>query len=445
MIDGIIKERSFIFMKKAVLILLVLIFLFCSCGESEPKMLPRGTSMVITFLSPELGEELHFSDFDGKNFLASRFVMPTGTDDELPENTTFLINPENGVSVKQKNFEPSAVTDGEYYYNFGKYDGNTPSVKRRPWWNDEYENLFPIFNDSAAELYHSGKYIIAASEYEKNLHLEFYNIENETQKSGIYERDIETPKILGVPNNGYICIAEKTSGGYFLKAADPEKPEKLISSDGKAHKEIYCAAFDGKTFVFSTDEGLFFCVPGGEPEKITGVPHNEFAFIKGDFVIFPNAADDSDGSAVLCYNIKHRSLSVVLEGRYSIELIADGENMVVFRKVDSPYDYEYVTFQWIPRTKVYQDDEVNTMPLMIQANGIQYMRRDRAEAPDEKYIIGKVTSCIYDITEAPTRDGQSNFPFALDCYYAIVDGVFIASERNSPDGVLAWYEYEACR
>ncbi len=432
-------------MKKAVLILLILIFLFCSCGESEPKTLPRGTSMVITFLSPELGEELHFSDFDGKNFLASRFVMPTGTDDELPENATFLINPENGVSVKQENFEPFAVADREYYYNIKADDAGGISVQRRHWWSDEYESLFPVFNDSVADLWHSGNYIIASSEFEKNLHLEFYDIEKETHKSGIYERDIETPKILGVPVNGYVCIAERTSGGYFLKAIDPDDPEKAINSGGKAHKEIHCAAFDGETFVFSTDEGLFFCVPGGEPEKITGVPIKNFAFIKSGFVIYP-AVGDSDGNGnILCYNLKHRSLSVVLEGSYRIELIADGENRVVFRTIDSVYDCEYVTLQWIPRTKVYQEDEVNTLPYMIQANGIQYMRRDRAVAPDEKYIIGKVTSCIEDITEAPTRDGQSNFSAALDCCYAIVDGVFIASERNSPDGPLEWYEYEACR
>ena len=222
-------------------------------------------------------------------------------------------------------------------------------------------------------------------------------------------------------------------------------PSELISSDGNAHKEFFCAAFDGKTFVFSTDEGMFFCVPGGEPENITRVPIKNFAFIKGNFVVYP-AAEDSDGNGnILCSNLEHKSLSVVLEGNYNIELIADSENAVVFHTIDSTYDCEYVTLQWIPRTKVYEEGEVNTMPYMIQANGIQYVQWDKADAPDEKYIIGKITSCIDDITEAPTRDGQTNYSPALGCYYAIVDGVFYASERSSPDGVLKWFEYKACK
>lgn len=438
-------------MKRLAAIFLCLVLL-CSCSSVKEQPVqssgPLGTYIkdspsagnyftytpIIDIFSPEIGEDASFLDFDGRNFyMDSAFdksiVFSYNIESRQKENLT------NAIGFHSENF----LSDGENCYYIKNDENNEPWLLCRNISSGEEKSLVLLqkeeyeyeesANPSEAKysLYKSGGFIIAVKSFENGgITAFFYN--PESGETG-YSKTSALSGHESIPVNGYFTYVEKTEKGFSLFAVSPRKGKSSVRGP-VSDNEIISSAYDGKTFVWATDEGIF-CKSGKNIVHITDEARS-FAFLGRNFVLWKTKS-----GTVGLYRIDSAYTGGFNKLPVS-ELVYADENSAVFRTEGGAFGEEYISVQIkVGEEPLYLKDAADRAPYTIAVDGYLYycFMEPSGITPTEKQISGKITSAWDDGSTVPRRNNQANGSWLLGRQYAFADGELLLSNETGK----AWY------
>lgn len=430
-------------MKKFAVILLCL-GLLCSCSTGNDKTFsgnsPDGSYVkdkpsagnyftytpVIDIFSPELGESAVFLDFDGKNLYFDTasdksFIFSFDIENREKENLTNILGFQSEIFL----------SDGENCYYIKDGTDGIPRLMSKNHSSGEEKELMILENDFAVSnanysLYKSSGYIIAVKFLENGgTAALFYDFENGKTE---YIKDSALSGHESIPTNGWFTYAEKSEDGFHLYAASPKNSESIISGP-VSDTEILSSAYNGKTFVWATSEGIF-CRSGNENIRVTDAARS-FAFLGRNFILW--ASKDKIG----LYRIDSDYHGGFNQFK-SAELVFADENAAVFRSGDPGLGEEYISIQMVVGEEaLYLKDANDQAPYTIAVDGYLYycFFEPSGITPTEKQISGKITSARDDGSTVPRRNDQSNDLWFIGRQYAFVDGKLLIENETGK----AWY------
>ena len=440
------KGREFMKIGKIVIVLLVPLFIFCGClGKEIPLAeLPYLTPST-KIIENGLGSSVHFKDYHNGDFLLSRFSMPTGTDDELPENASFLFSKETGEATELPVFKSDMCFDGKYFYCIGRdSEGNANLLAGSA--DFEYSEIVATLKNKDAcisGIYHSGDYIIVPYSSEDAFYAAFYN--TETGESFTTERLCKTQQLYdSIPCGGYLTYVEQKDGQYYLMGIDPNSPNKVICANSNPTDKILSCAFDGRTFVWETENGIYYCEKqSSKPPVFIGGKSEGFAFLGGRYIIF----GDSGRKLMFIYDIAASGSSYrhILDF-YDLKFFDYDECIAVYEPMENISDPEKAGSEYIVLELLnidYGEEERWSVPysLMIE-DKTYYCFFEEAEIEiSESDISGYLKSAIYDAASMPSENGQSNFA-PVGSPYAFIDGnLYIYAPQGGINSIDP-YQYE---
>ncbi len=309
-------------------VFIVFICVLSSC--KNPSASPTSLTPSVRTIRPSLGDGVYFLDFDGGNFLVSRFLLPTGGENP---NASFLLDSESGENTELGFFSSAACFYGENYCYFKRGEEGTLNVVSVDLVSGEKFVLFSTCEGNFS-LFRSGGYIIAVCVDEERLYAAFYNIESGettyTERHGnIAYTDLR-------PVNGFISYTEKLSTGSAIMAIDPRHPEKEIKASETLSSKVISSSFDGDTFVWNTYNGIFYCKEGGEPQSISEENSKLFGLIGEHYLLY------SSDEKVLFYDIEDGSSVVCMDGNYNLKFFDGNEQVVVLEPEGLNFGEEYI-------------------------------------------------------------------------------------------------------
>ncbi len=420
---------------KFVVILLIPLLIFCGCSEKEIPLeeLPYRTPTA-RIIESDLGSSVHFRDYHNGDFLVSRFAMNTGTSDPLPESASFLLDKESGGAAELPVFISDMCFDGKYFYFLSRDSEGNLNLSAGSS-DFEYSEIVATLKSSDAcisGIYHSGDYIIVPYSSEDAFYATYYN--TETGESFTAERLCRTQQLYdSIPCGGYLAYVEEREGQYYLMGIDPDSPDEVIHANSEPADKILSCAFDGRTFVWETENGIYYCEKeSNENPVFIGGKSEGFAFLGVRYIIF----GDSEREIMFCYDLAYQSHSRHIFGYYSLKFFDYDDCIAVYEPAENIYNpeksgSEYIVWEMLDID--YGEGERWSVPCSLMIDDkTYYCFFEEAEIEiSESDISGYLNSAIYDAATMPSENGQSNFAPVGSPYAFIGGNLYIYAPLNN--------------
>ncbi|MBQ7124324.1 MAG: hypothetical protein IJO01_06925 [Oscillospiraceae bacterium] len=431
-------------MKKLAFFLLVLLLLSGCGGENnsrkytDPASLPYLTRFA-SFVPCEDVDFVHFYDYLDGNFIASRYALPTGTDDLLPPVSTFILNKDSKIFTELALFEDSICFDGEYYYYYGIVGGKGSHLFR----SADFKTDEPVMRTGGSgmvnhSLSHSGGYIINPANAPNYFSVKYYDIES--GKSFSAERRTVIDETVDIQScNGCYAYVERRDEGLYLMGIDPAAPDDIISSCSSPVGKVFSAAFDGRTFVWQTADGIYCCEKGGEPTTVFEGETTGFSFISGRTIIY----GDAKRKITFFYDIPTAFAGEHIFELYNFAYSNYDENTAVLIPTSEYAPSGYVVLEML---NIDYGEEVRwSVPYSLKVDGkTYYCYLERADIePTEDQISGYISTVIYDSATMPSLDDQANIGCAGMPYAFVDKNLYLYTSNNSGYAYFTnWYKCE---
>ena len=443
-------------MKKILFLVFVLALIFSSCAKNEPVNKTSGYDMlgdtksektslgnyyiytpIIDIFTPSAGEELSFLDFDG-----TKLIMDSGTDKAFLLSYDLYDGKTENLTNKLGFHSSKVVFDGDnYYYIYENED--EPFLIHKNYGGELIEEI-PLITEEADFLdndyvlpkinyrpFKDGKNIVIIKESENGgIGALCYNTVN-----GEISESYTNYALSGhetIPIDGYITYVEKNENGFSLFAFKPSEGKQYYRGPS-SDEMINFSAFDGKNFVWSTDEGIFYKPRSGKTIQIdeTG---GKFAYLAKNFIYW------FDEYKNLCiYRIDNAH-----SGNYEIiknaEFVFVNENIAVFKNLGEDYEEKYISLS-VKRGEepLELKEAADEAPFTIAVDGYLYycfFEESGGIVPTEKQISGKITSLWSDSSTCPRKNDQANGSWFFGARYAFVGGELLLENING----IGWYK-----
>lgn len=421
---------------------LAFILLFSGCSDEsgfEPFSPPYLTPFS-SFVPNDEVDFVYFLDDGSGDYIKSRYALSSDADKSLPKDAAFIFSGDDQIFTELALTSENICSDGEYYYYCGIVPGKGSHLFRTENHFDYKEAVAAVggMGMVLGRISCSGGYIISPSNSPHDFCVTYYDIE--TGKSFTAERLCAVDELVDVqPCNGCYAYVEKCDGGMYLMGIDPSAPDKIIESCSVPVGNVLSAAFDGRTFVWRTSEGIYYCEKGGEIKTVFEGESTGFTFLSGRDIVY----GDAERKVTFFYDIPSD-----FAGGHIFELYDfvysdyDKSTAVLLPKSDS-YPAGYVTLELLNID--YGSEERWSVPYSIKVDGeIYYCYMEKADIePTEEQISGYISTVIYDPATMPSENDQANIGTA-GMPYAYIDGnMYLYTANNSGYFYTkGWYKCE---
>ena len=443
-------------MKRLFFVFLALVFILSACSPEEPvkengsynifgnidKDKPSAGNYfiytpIIDIFTPENTGEVSFLGFDG-----TKFIMDSGTDKAFLLSYDLLTGKSENLTNKLGFHSENVFSDGENYYRIE---------------NEEFENYLVIQNSEGEiskrirtsieeaeyaegalppeirwDFFKRGEKIVLIKNFESSA-LSTFCYNTKTGEITEHHKNLAIPGHETVPTSGYVTYVMEVDGLFTIFAFEPTNDKTQIFGPSVTEK-ILCSAFDGKHFVWSTENGIFYKPVSGKAVQISERGGN-FAFLAKNFVVFSN------GEKLVLYRID-KNYEGGFDDFSGLEFVYADENVAVFKNPEGIFGEEYLSVS-IKRGEEPKSlaDATDEAPFTIAVDGYLYhcfFEGSGGIVPTEEQISGKITSVYHDSSTCPRKNNQSNDTWFLGARYAFVDGTLLLENINGK----GWYKCE---